>query len=56
MNTTKQVGGALGLAILVSVAGPVNHRKAFLIIAALMLMVAVLAFLLPARRDGRVAE
>ncbi|MFC4084119.1 MFS transporter [Amycolatopsis samaneae] len=58
MNTTKQVGGALGLAVLVTVtASPApealadGYGHAFLIVAALMALVGPLAFLLPAQRD-----
>lgn len=61
MNTTKQVGGALGLAVLVTVAGShtatpealsAAYSRAFVVIAALMVVVAALAFALPSRRDG----
>ncbi|MFI9457079.1 MFS transporter [Amycolatopsis sp. NPDC052450] len=53
MNTTKQIGGALGLAALVAFVGPANHGDAFLVIAAVMVAVALLAYALPAHRDAR---
>ncbi|GAB3484355.1 MFS transporter [Amycolatopsis cihanbeyliensis] len=64
MNTTKQVGGALGLAVLVAVAaGPgttpddlaADYGRAFLTIAGILLVVAAMAIALPSRRpEGRV--
>ncbi|WFE19308.1 MFS transporter [Solwaraspora sp. WMMD937] len=60
MNTTKQVGGALGLAVLVTVAtgpgtGPAAqldaYNRAFSAIAVIMVAVAVVALALPTRRD-----
>ncbi|GAA5055089.1 MFS transporter [Nocardia callitridis] len=60
MNTTKQIGGALGLAALVTVAatndtGPVAligaYDRAFYVIAVIMVAVAIVALALPARRD-----
>jgi sugar phosphate permease len=51
MNTTKQVGGALGLAALVSVAGSAEYDRAFLALATIMMVVAALAYALPSRRD-----
>ncbi|MGW7531413.1 MFS transporter [Amycolatopsis sp. NPDC054798] len=62
MNTTKQVGGALSLAVLVTVAAPhspapealaSDYGLVFLVITVLMVLVAVMAFLLPAQRDQR---
>ncbi|WP_052345032.1 MFS transporter [Thermocrispum municipale] len=51
MNTTKQVGGALGLSALVTVAsgGPegFDYRTAFLVTAAILLVAAAAATLLP---------
>ncbi|HET6286719.1 MAG TPA: MFS transporter [Amycolatopsis sp.] len=61
MNTAKQVGGGLGLAVLVTVAGGRTstpealspaYGRAFTVIAALMVVVAALAPALPSRRDG----
>ncbi len=61
MNTTKQVGGGLGLAVLVTVAGShtstpealsAAYSRAFAVIAALMVVVAALAYTLPSQRDG----
>ncbi|MFE6614664.1 MFS transporter [Amycolatopsis sp. NPDC057786] len=61
MNTTKQVGGALGLAVLVAVASghastpealSAAYGRAFAVIAALMVVVATLAYTLPSQRDG----
>ncbi|RZQ61565.1 DHA2 family efflux MFS transporter permease subunit [Amycolatopsis suaedae] len=46
MNTTKQVGGAVGLAALVTLAGP-GYATAFLAMAALMAVTAVVALTLP---------
>ena len=62
MNTAKQAGGALGLSALTALAaspnGPVpadallrGYRHAFLAMAALLILAAALAPLLPARRD-----
>ncbi|WP_081706134.1 MFS transporter [Nocardia sp. CNY236] len=60
MNTTKQVGGALGLAILVTVAAAHGtdapmlleaYNRAFYAIAAVMVAVAIVAAALPARND-----
>ncbi|MEV6560877.1 MFS transporter [Nocardia sp. NPDC051756] len=60
MNTTKQVGGALGLAALVTFATPHGavatvlveaYNRAFYAIAAIMVAVAVSAIALPAGRD-----
>ncbi|WP_343034594.1 MFS transporter [Amycolatopsis anabasis] len=62
MNTTKQVGGALGLAILVTVTSShtatpealaTAYSRAFVVIAALMVVVASLACILPSQRDER---
>ena len=61
MNTTKQVGGALGLAVLVAVAAShiqipaalaADYGRAFLTIAAILIVVAVASLALPARRDA----
>src|SRR5690606_42025402 len=56
MNTTKQVGGALGLSALVTVAsgGPegLDYRTAFLVTAGILLVAAAAATLLP--RGARV--
>src|SRR5690606_33633969 len=53
LNTAKQVGGALGLAVLVTLAGPVagaaGHGRVFWIIAGLQLAVAAAALALPSR-------
>jgi mannose-6-phosphate isomerase-like protein (cupin superfamily) len=58
MNTAKQVGGALGLAILFLVAAPSrptvdsladDYARAFLAIAAILVLVAAAALALPAR-------
>lgn len=60
MNTTKQIGGGLGLAVLVTLAVPTGsgiaviadaYGHAFEAMATVMLAVAVLAWLLPAHRD-----
>ncbi|WP_227984410.1 MFS transporter [Nocardia spumae] len=60
MNTTKQIGGALGLAVLVTLAVPAStgtatvahaYGRAFVAMAAVMLVVAALTWLLPGRRD-----
>ncbi|WP_018255426.1 MFS transporter [Salinispora mooreana] len=62
MNTTKQVGGALGLAALVTVAttdrtGPAAqidaNSRAFSVIAVIMIAVAVVVLVLPAQRDRK---
>ncbi len=64
MNTAKQAGGALGLAVLVAVAAGNGHTpqalaadygRAFLAIAVILVAVAVVALTLPARRDATVA-
>ncbi|MBF6135560.1 MFS transporter [Nocardia otitidiscaviarum] len=61
MNTTKQVGGALGLAALITMADVSGsapaalldaYDRAFFVMAVLMLAVAVIAVALPAGRDG----
>jgi sugar phosphate permease len=60
MNTAKQVGGALGLAALIAVAGHRSHTTqtlatgyghAFLAMAAILAAIAALALALPAQRD-----
>lgn len=60
MNTTKQVGGALGLAVLVVIAASqtqtptalaAGYSRAFLTIAVMLIVVAAASFALPARRD-----
>ncbi|WP_306362229.1 MFS transporter [Nocardia sp. CC227C] len=60
MNTAKQVGGALGLAALITVAGAHGgapdvlldaYNRAFYAIAAVMIVVALVAAALPAQRD-----
>jgi hypothetical protein len=52
MNTTKQFGGALGLAVLVTLTGDAAHYEcAFLAIAAILTVVAALALTLPGRQD-----
>ncbi|GAB2795600.1 MFS transporter [Amycolatopsis magusensis] len=65
MNTTKQVGGALGLAVLVTIASGGGatpaalasaYGRAFLVIAVLMLIVALLARALPSQRDEPVHQ
>ncbi|MFD5249959.1 MFS transporter [Amycolatopsis sp. NPDC058340] len=59
MNTTKQFGGALGLAVLVTVAGSdadtpdalaADYGRAFLVIAGLLVAVAAVALTLPGPR------
>ncbi|UJW31553.1 MFS transporter [Saccharothrix sp. AJ9571] len=65
MNTTKQVGGALGLAVLMTIAGPggvtpdaqaATYGRAFTVIAAVMIVVALLATALPPQRDENLAS
>lgn len=60
MNTAKQVGGALGLAVLVAVAAShiqtpaalaADYGRAFLTIAAILVVVAVVSLALPLRKD-----
>lgn len=60
MNTTKQVGGALGLAALVTYAAASgndkaallnSYNRAFYAIAAIMILTAAVALALPAHRD-----
>ncbi|MGW0246416.1 MFS transporter [Nocardia goodfellowii] len=60
MNTTKQVGAALGLAVLITASGPAaeahtgvieSYNRAFSAIALALVAVAAIAFALPARRD-----
>ncbi|WP_282783737.1 MULTISPECIES: MFS transporter [unclassified Nocardia] len=52
MNTAKQVGGALGVAALTTVAGVHGaYDRAFCAIAAVMIVVALIAAALPAQRD-----
>ncbi|WP_116114467.1 MFS transporter [Amycolatopsis ruanii] len=57
MNTTKQFGGALGLAVLVTLTGTpdTGYGRAFLAIAAILVVVAALALALP-RRGQSVPE
>ncbi|MFI2231724.1 MFS transporter [Nocardia testacea] len=53
MNTTKQVGAALGLAVLITVAAPgtlEGYNRAFAAIAVVMVVAAAAAVLLPAPR------
>ncbi|WP_017594136.1 MFS transporter [Nocardiopsis potens] len=54
LNTAKQAGGALGLAVLVTLAGPVSgaagYGGVFQVLAGLQLAVAAAALALPARR------
>ncbi|UFQ18921.1 MULTISPECIES: MFS transporter [Streptomyces] len=59
MNTTRQIGGVVGLAALVTLASPTtdapaSYRAVFLVIAAVCTAVAALAFALPAppRREA----
>ncbi|GAB3290509.1 MFS transporter [Parasphingorhabdus pacifica] len=64
MNTTKQIGGALGLAMLVALAGPdvsavqgaAGYGRAFLAIAVILLAVALVAMTLPAGADRRTGD
>lgn len=53
MNTTKQVGAALGLAVLITAtaASSSGYSRAFWLIAMAMIAVAAVAAALPARRD-----
>ncbi|WP_051580620.1 MFS transporter [Pseudonocardia acaciae] len=51
MNTAKQVGGALGLSLLITLVA--GTGRAFVIMAAAMVLVAALATALPGRRDRR---
>ena len=60
MNTTKQVGGALGLAVLITYAAASGsdkadlldaYNRAFYAIAAIMIVTAAVALTLPAHRD-----
>lgn len=57
MNTTKQAGEALGLTVLVTVAGShasvaaMNYGRVFWVIAAALVGVAVMTRALPATRD-----
>ena len=60
MNTTKQVGGALGLAVLVAITAnhiqtpaalAADYGRAFLTIAVILVVVAVVSLALPARKD-----
>ncbi|MGH3620520.1 MAG: hypothetical protein ACRDQ5_01845 [Sciscionella sp.] len=62
MNTAKQVGGALGLSVMIVLAASPNgsapaaalvggYRRAFLAMAVLLALAAALTPLLPARRD-----
>lgn len=56
MNTTKQVGGAIGLAALVGLAAPqhgggLSFTPPFAAMAAILVVTAVVAVALPARRD-----
>ncbi|MFC9964413.1 MFS transporter [Nocardia ignorata] len=55
MNTTKQVGAALGLAALITTTAESSsgYSRAFLLIAAAMIAVAATAAVLPAHRDRR---
>ncbi len=62
MNTTKQVGGVLGLAVLVSTTTSTgrtapelvaDYAHAFLLIACALAAVAALALALPVHRDAK---
>lgn len=56
MNTSKQIGAALGLAVLITVATPgtlAGYNRAFVAIAAVMMVVAAATALLPAARGSR---
>ncbi|PZG34449.1 MFS transporter, partial [Spongiactinospora gelatinilytica] len=57
MNTAKQIGGALGLAALVTATGgrEIGYGQAFTAIAVMLTAVALLATALPKRRDASVA-
>jgi EmrB/QacA subfamily drug resistance transporter len=61
MNTAKQFGGVLGLAVLVGIAGASRHnpqsitsdyRRVFLVMTAALALIALLALLLPKTRDA----
>ncbi|MEV0699148.1 MFS transporter [Saccharopolyspora sp. NPDC050389] len=58
MNTTKQIGGAFGLAALISISGtqapqaPVDYATAFLASAGVLVAAGFAAAALPAHRDG----
>ncbi|WP_242884948.1 MFS transporter [Actinomadura litoris] len=55
MNTAKQVGGALGLAVLAVLAALDGYGAAFLAIAGLLVLTAATAVLLPGRAPGTLA-
>lgn len=64
MSTTKQVGGALGLAALVAIAGnhigppealAAGYSRVFLTIAAILVIIAAVAAALPAGRPATVS-
>lgn len=62
MNTAKQVGGALGLAVLIALAEPnasrpgMDYETGFLSMAAILLAISALAFALPRQRDSETAS
>lgn len=59
MNTTKQVGATLGLAVLITVAAPGTldgYNRAFTAIAVAMVMAAAATVLLPIQRRSAAAE
>jgi len=61
MNTTKQIGGALGLAALIVVAAPasdgnLNYMPVFASMAAILIVAAIIAFGLPYRHDRARSE